>query len=150
MSFEIGSIILVRNYPLPTKVSDKFFIVIGIRDDSFTLLSMTTSQIYFDISLLKEGIITENDVSIYCFLKGQIIGKEGFCFRKNTFISHRNNISQFHTEKLKSFDVELMDVLIKSQIVSLLYSFYIYKGTKNKNKLIIENLLYELTKDSEL
>ena len=41
------------NYQLPTKVKDNFFIVIGFTENEISLLSMTTSQLYFSPSFIK-------------------------------------------------------------------------------------------------
>jgi len=146
--FELGSILLVKNYQLPTKVKDKFFIVIGITDEQITLMSMTTSQVYFDPSLIKHGTIKDRDMSIYCFMKKQIIGKNGFYFHQNTFISHRSNILPFSIEKIKLLNIEYMDCLTKEEIINLIYSFYSYVGIPKKHKNIFSKILYELTEKS--
>lgn len=146
--FELGSILLVRNYRLPTKVKDKFFIVIGIADEGITLMSMTTSQIYFDSALIKHGTIKDRDMSIYCFIKEKIIGKAGFYFRQNTFISHRANILSFSIEKVNSLTIEYMDCLTKEETINLVYSFYGYVGLPKKYKNIFEKILQELTEES--
>ena len=143
--FELGSILLVKNYPLPTKVKDKFFIVIGIADKQITLMSMTTSQVYFDSALIKHGIIKDRDMSLYCFIEKRIIGENGFYFRQNTFISHRLNILHFSVEKIKSLNIEYMDCLTKEEIINLMYSFYTYIGTPKKYKSFFEKILHQLT-----
>ncbi|GHT66197.1 hypothetical protein AGMMS50239_27280 [Bacteroidia bacterium] len=139
MNFEVGSILLVRDYKLPTKIKDKFFIVIGKGENEISLLSMTSSQIYFDSALIKHGVITYRDMSLYCFEKDRVIGVNGFSFRKNTFISHRMNIHIFTSEKIKLLNIEYVDCLIKEEIIELIYSFY--KKTPSKFKGIFEKIL---------
>ncbi|MCM1170144.1 MAG: hypothetical protein NC324_09450 [Bacteroides sp.] len=92
--FPIGSILLVHDYHLPT-TKDKFFIVLGSEGNDLHLLSMTTSKIYFDDSLLKHGLIVDRDMSVYCFERGRKVGEKGFFFHKHTIISHRSNVHRF-------------------------------------------------------
>jgi len=106
---------------------------------------MTTSKMYFDVSLLKHSIIQDRNLSIYCFLKDKIIGKSGFCFHKNTFISHRFNIHSFDNNTLSSFDIEYKDCLTKKELLGLVYSFYKYNGTQRKYKSLFEKILSDLT-----
>jgi hypothetical protein len=146
MNFDIGSILLVKDYQLPTKVKDKFFIVIGLEDNKVTVVSMTTSQVYFDSSLIKYGVIKDRDMSIYCFPKHQVIGQNGFFFRKDTFVSHRSNILPFSIEKIDSLNIEYMDCLTKEEIINLVYSFYTYVGTPKKYKKIFETILTDISK----
>ncbi|GHT32945.1 hypothetical protein AGMMS49574_17560 [Bacteroidia bacterium] len=143
MTFEIGSILFVKDYQLPTKIKNKFFIVIGISDGDILLLSMTTSQLYFDESLIKHGVIIDRDMSVYCFEQNRMIGRNGFAFRKNTFISHRANIHAFNSEKLDSLNIEYIDCLIKEEIIELIYSFY--KRTPPKYTTIFERILSMLS-----
>jgi hypothetical protein len=143
MIFEVGSILLVKDYQLPTKIKDKFFIVIGISDGEICLLSMTTSQLYFDESLIKHGAIIDREMLVYCFEQNRVIGRNGFAFHKNTFISHRNNIHAFNSEKLDAMNIEYIDCLIKEEIIELIYSFY--KKTPPKYATIFEKILAELS-----
>jgi len=144
--FELGSILLVKNYRLPTKIKDKFFIVTGVTEDEIILMSMTTSQIYFDFSLIKYGTIKDRDMSIYCFPKKQIIGKNGFYFHQNTFISHRSNIFSISTTKMKSLNIEYMDCLTDQEIINLVYSFYSSESVSKKHKKVFEKILFKITK----
>jgi hypothetical protein len=144
MNFEVGSILIVRDYKLPTKIKDKFFIVIGKGENEITLLSMTTSQVYFDTSLIKHGEIIDRDMSIYCFEKHKVIGINGFAFHKNTFIYHKRSIHSFSAEKLNALSIECLDCLIKGEIIELIYSFY--KKTPLKFKGIFEKILFEISK----
>jgi len=141
MIYETGTILLIKNYQLPSKVKDKFFIVLGTIDNRTILLSMTTSQVYFDSSLIKHGIIRDRDISVYCFEKGRAIGKNGFSFHKNTFISQRSNILSFSLEKIDNLTIEYIDCLTKEETVNILYSFYKYEGTANKYKSFLEEIL---------
>ena len=145
MIFEVGSILLVRNYKLPGKIKDKFFIVLGITDTQITLMSMTTSQVYFDESLIKHGVIKDRDLSLYCFEKNRIIGKNGFYFHKNTFISQRSNIFIFNMEKINSLTIEYMDCLTKEETINLIYCFYKHPGVSQKYKEVFANILTEFT-----
>lgn len=142
--YPIGSILLAKNYKLPTAVKDKFFIVIATQEGYMSLLSMTTSKIYFDTSLVKHGIIRDRDVSVYCFKSGIVIGQNGFSFRKDTIVSHRSNIHQVSEEKLRIMDIEVMDFMIKDELINLIYSFYKYKYIDDKYKTILEDVLNNL------
>ena len=124
MKFEVGSILFISNYPLPTKVKDKFFIVIGHFENEISLLSMTTSKIYFDPILIKHGLIQDRDLSLYCFEKDRVIGQNGFAFRKHTFVTHRKNILEFPIGKINSLDVNCLDCLIKQELKDLIYNIY--------------------------
>jgi hypothetical protein len=83
-------------------------------------------------------------MSIYCFLKDKVIGKNGFAFRKNTFVSNKSNIHLFSAEKISSLNVEYKDCLIKEELIDLIYSFYKYKGTAKKYKNLLEEVLFKL------
>jgi len=144
MTYPIGAILLIRGYQLPTKVKDKFFIVVSEEKNEYNLLSMTTSQVYFDESMITHGIIKDRDMSLYCFEEGRIIGKNGFAFRKNTFVSHRSNIHHFTGEKIEKLNIEVKDELTSEEIINLVYSFYSYKGTAKKYKEIFEQILNDL------
>ena len=143
--FPVGSILLIHDYNLPTTTKDKFFIVLGSEQNSLQLLSMTTSKIYFDAKLLKHGPIIDGELSVYCFPQGRKIGKNGFAFQKHTIISHRGNIHRFSPEQLAKYKIRVCDCLVKQELIDLLYSFFKYRGTKNKDKQIFERLLTTLT-----
>ena len=145
MTFEIGSILFVKDYQLPTSVKDKFFIVVAVTEQNITLMSMTTSQIYFDNSLIKHGIIEDRNLSVYCFPKNKVIGKNGFSFNKDTIISHRWNVHEFSAELFATLNIEYKDCLISEEIVNLIYSFYSYAGIPKKHKQLFEKILFELT-----
>jgi len=145
MIFETGAILLIKNYQLPTKVKDKFFIVLGTIDNRAILMSMTTSQVYFDSSLIKHGIIKDRDISVYCFEKGRVIGKNGFCFHKNTFVSQRSNIFSLGIERINTLAIEYIDCLIKEEMANLLYCFYKYEGTAKKYKVFLEEVLIKFS-----
>ena len=115
-------------------------------EQDITLMSMTTSQFYFDKSLIKHGVIQDRDLSVYCFPKDKVIGRNGFSFSKNTIISHRWNVHKFRVEQLAVLNIEYKDCLIKEEIVNLIYSFYSYSGTLKKHKQLFEKILFELTK----
>lgn len=142
--YPIGSILLAKNYKLPTTIKDKFFIVLAAQEDSVSLLSMTTSKIYFDTSLVKHVVIRDRDVSVYCFKSGVVIGQNGFSFRKDTIVSHRSNIHQVSEKKLRILDIEVMDCMIKDELINLIYSFYKYKYIDDKYKIILEDVLNNL------
>lgn len=144
MEYEAGTILLIHDYHLPTQQKDKFFIVLGSDADGIRLLSMTTSKIYFDVSLLKHGPITDRDLSVYCFEAKRVIGQNGFFFRKHTIVSHRQNIHYFDTNRFSAYKIEFLDVLRKEELIDFLYSFYTYKGTKKKDKLLLEGILSAL------
>jgi hypothetical protein len=142
MNFEVGSILLVKDYKLPTEIKDKFFIVIGKYENEINLLSMTTSQLYFDESLIKHGVIRDREMSVYCFEQNTVIGRKGFAFHKNTFIYHERSIHSFTTKKLNTLNIEYLDRLLKEEIIELIYSFY--KKTPSKFKKVFEKILVEL------
>ena len=131
-------------YKLPTTIKDKFFIVLATKGSSMSLLSMTTSKIYFDTSLVKHGTVKDRDISVYCFKSGVVIGQNGFSFRKDTVVSHRNNIHQVSEDKLNTMDIELRDCMLKDELVNLIYSFYKYQYIDDKHKPVLENVLDEL------
>jgi hypothetical protein len=143
MTYPLGSILLVRNYRLPTTVKDKFFIVIGENGNEFNLLSMTTSKIYFDGALIRHGVIKDRELSVYCFERGRVVGKKGFCFHKNTIVSHRSNIHIFTIEKIAALNIEVMDILLKPELENLIYSFY-QSNIPNKYKKLFEDILNKI------
>lgn len=145
MNYTPGTILLIRDFRLPSQEKDKFFIVLGSDENGIRLLSMTTSKIYFDVSLLKHGPITDRDLSVYCFEAKRVIGQNGFFFRKHTVVSHRQNIHYFGADRFAAYKIEFQDILLKEELIDLLYSFYTYKGTKKKDKKILETLLSDLT-----
>ena len=143
MTYPLGSILLILDYQLPTTVKDKFFIIVGENKDEYNLLSMTTSQIYFDPALIKHGVIKDREMSLYCFEQGRIIGKDGFSFNKNTIISHRFNIHCFTKEKMAGLNILFQDVLLKEELENLIYSFY-KSNISNRYKKIFEQILTEI------
>lgn len=147
MIYPQGSIILIKSYKLPMEEKDKFFIVIDQRGNEYNLLSMTTSQFYFTEDIIQHGVINEDTgASMYCFKKNQIIGINGFAFRKHTFINHNSNIHQFSFELLDNYVVEVKDTLLKDELENLVYSFYKYKGTPMKYKSVLELILNDICK----
>lgn len=143
MNFEVGSIILIKNYPLSSEIKDKFFIVLSKTEKELNLLAMTTSQIYFNAPI-KHGKIIEGDASFFCFEKRKIIGKNGFSFKQDTIISNRTNIHAFTNERLEKHEIEYKDCLIDKEFIDLIYSFYSYKGIPKKYKEIFEKMLDRL------
>jgi len=143
MTYPLGSILLVFDYQLPTTIKDKFFIVIGENKHKYNLLSMTTSQIYFDPKFIRHGVIKDRNMSVYCFECGKIIGKNGFYFHKNTIVSHRSNIHCFTKEKIAKLNIQLQDILLKEEFANLIYSFH-QSNIPNKYKIMFEQILNEL------
>ena len=143
MTYSLGSILLVRNYQLPMTVKDKFFIVIGRKENDYNLISMTTSRIYFDPALIGHGVIKDREMSVYCFECGRVIGKNGFSFHKHTIVSHRSNIHIFTMEKIAKLNVELQDILLKEEFENLVYSFY-RSNISNKYKKSFEQILNDV------
>ncbi|MDR2653582.1 MAG: hypothetical protein LBC68_14980 [Prevotellaceae bacterium] len=144
MKYPVGSILLIKDYPLPKTIKDKFFIVLAQCENKINLLSMTTSQIYIDGNLIKHGLIQDRAISLYCFYKDRKIGKNGFCFHKHTFISHRNNIHPFTEERLNELNIEYKDCLINKEFADLIYSFYKHNNIPIQYKEIFENILSNL------
>lgn len=143
MKYDSGSILLIRNFELPTCHKNKLFIVIGNMDKNIELFAITTSQIYFNVPI-KKGLISDNGISVYCFPAKQKIGKNGFSFDKDTFISHRNSIFEFKEEQLKHYDVEIKDILIEKELNDLIYSLYKHSDTKRKYKRMLEIILFKM------
>lgn len=147
MTYPLGSIILIKDYQLPTEKKDKFFIIIEKNDDDYNLLTMTTSQFHFSPDIIKHGVINKDEgAAMYCFERGRVIGVNGFSFRKHTFVNHNSNIHQFSFEQLNHYTVEVMDTLIKKELEDLIYSFYQYKGTPRKYKAVLESILEKICK----
>lgn len=148
MSFEVGNILLFRNFKLPLETKDKFFIVLDQKEDEYTLMSMTTSKQYIHDEKLKHGMIEDGDVVVYCFMKDVLVGENGFSFRKNTFVSTRSNTHIFTGFFLAEAQVDVLDVLKQEELVNLVYCFYKSKHTPRKYKKIFECVLTRLL-DSE-
>lgn len=144
MSFEVGDILLVKNFKLPSEVKDKFFVVLDRKGDDYAILSMTTSQQYICDEKIQHGIIADGDVVVYCFLKHKQIGINGFSFRKNTFVSTRSNTHVFAASLLEELEVEFKDTLLSNELIDLLYCFYKSKHTARKYKKIFESRLNDL------
>lgn len=147
MTYPIGSIILIKQYQLPTEIKDKYFIVLEKEGNEYNFLSMTTSKFYFSPLLIKRGIINKDGgASMYCFEKNQVIGKNGFSFPLHTFVNHNSNIHQFSFELLSEYEVQVLDILIDKELIELLYSFLKYKGTPRKYKPFLESVLNRVCK----
>ena len=145
MTYPIGSILLIKQYKLPTEEKDKFFIVIEQDGDINNLLSMTTSKFHFSTNLIKHGIVSQGSgASMYCFEKDRIIGEKGFYFSKHTFINHNSNIHEFSFDKLSQYKIDIKDTLLLEELQNLIYSFYQYKGTPKKMKIKLENILSKI------
>lgn len=142
--YKVGDILLIEDYPLPTKDKDKFFIVIGLNKDEFHLLSMTTSQLYFDTSLVKYGEIVDRELSGFCFPAGYVAGLNNFSFKKHTFISHRHSIREHDDKFISNLHVKYQDHLKNKELGDLVYSFYKSEKVKRSYKSCLENVLVEL------
>jgi hypothetical protein len=146
MTYPIGSILLFEKFKLPTEEKDKFFIVIDKERNSYNLLSMATSKFYFSENLIKHGVINQGSgASMYCFEKDKIIGENGFCFRKHTFINHNSNIHEFSFDLLSQYKIYIKDKLLINELQNLIYSFYQYRGIPKKMKLKLENILNRIS-----
>lgn len=148
--YKIGDILLIEDYPLPTQEKDKFFIVIGFHKDEFHLLTMTTSQLYFDLSLVQYGEIIDRELSGFCFPAGHIIGLNNFAFKKHTFISHRHSIREHSDEFLSHFHVKYQDHLRNKELGDLVYSFYKNEKVKRSYKPELEHILNELYQNDKI
>jgi hypothetical protein len=150
MTYPIGSILLIKKYKLPTEEKDKFFIVIEQEGDINNLLSITTSKFYFLPNLIKHGVINQDsDASMYCFEKDKVIGENEFSFEKHTFINHNSNIHKFNSEILARYSIEIKDKLLLNEFQNLVYSFYRYRGTPKKIKILLENILKKISLNYE-
>lgn len=147
--YKIGDILLIEDYPLPTQDKDKFFIVIGYNKDGFHMLSMTTSQLYFDVSLVKYGEIVDRELSGFCFPAGYVVGLNNFSFIKHTFISHRHSVREHDDKFLSNFRVQYKDHLKNKELGDLVYSFYKSEKVKRAYKPNLENVLDQLYKCSD-
>lgn len=144
MLFEVGSILLVKDFRLPSEIKDKFFVVLDREGDDYALLSMTTSQQYVHGEKVKHGTIEDGDVVMYCFLKDVQVGINGFAFRKNTFVSTRSNTHVFTAPIFDKLKVELVDVLMRKELTDIVYCFYKSKHTPRKYIKKIESKLNDL------
>jgi len=143
MKYKAGTILLIRNFKLPTCYKDKLFIVIGNTDKEVELFAITTSQIYFNAPV-KKGLICDNGISVYCFPANLKIGEKGFSFDKDTFISHRSSIFEFNEDFLMQCDIKVMDILKREELYDLIYSLYRHSELKRKYKRILENILWRM------
>lgn len=148
--YKVGDILLIEDYPLPTREKDKFFIVIGFNKGEFHLLAMTTSQLYFDISLVRYGEIKDRELSGFCFPAGHTIGVNNFSFKKHTFISHRYSIREHNDDFLAHFHVTYQDHLKNKELGDLIYSFYKNEKVKRTYKFELERILNELYQDGKI
>lgn len=139
--YRVGDVLLIKDYPLPTQDKDKFFIVIGDHGTTCHLLAITTSQLYFDINLVKYGEIVDRELSGFCFPAGHVIGENNFYFKKHTFLSHRDNVREHDDNFLVRFSIEYKDHLKRKELNDLIYSFYKSDKVKRKYKPILEKIL---------
>lgn len=144
--YNIGDILLIEDYPLPTEDKDKFFIVIGNLETGYQLLSITTSKLYFDVSLVKYGEIVDRELSGFCFPANHVIGVNNFYFKKNTFLSHRSSLKEHDNAFLARFNVRYIDHLKDNELGDLVYSFYKSEKTKRKYKPTLESVLEDIVK----
>lgn len=140
--FEVGDIICVRDFLKGRKPNgDKLFVVLGKTDDR-NLNVISTSQIYFDETLIKDGKITDGVSSFYCMPKGKIVGMHGFQFKKDTIFSMQSNIITFNNEKYEQYKIDVMDRLFPQRTRDLLRFFL--EQPQNKYKNILQEALNEL------
>jgi hypothetical protein len=144
MIYPIGTILLVKDYQYYGGIKDKFFIVLSESDGSHNLMAITTSQPYLNQDQIKHGNILDRDMSIYCFEANKIIGKSGFAFPKNTFVTHRNNEHKWNSERFSQNNVIVKDELIFEELNNLVYSFYTSKltskGLKKELEVVLERI----------
>lgn len=137
---ERGDIIIIKDYLKVNRPDkpNKIFIVIANIDGSYSVLSAVTSQIYFNENI-KYGIIKfGNEGKLFCFPSGHIIGKNGFAFKKDTFIYLSYNIKRLTQEQLSLYNIEIKD-RINDDIYNELIEF-LYPAIKGKEKQHIHKI----------
>lgn len=141
-----GSIVHLENYKLPSIEKNKFFIVLFKSKLDLYLLSMTTSQKYINDSLITHGRIIDRQFEYHCFKADKCICTNGYYFSKDTFIKiDRLNAQEFSREKLEEFNFTVKGVLIKEELINLLYTFYTSDKTIKRIKSQIEDILFRLS-----
>lgn len=152
MIYPRGSIIEIKDFPLPQGPKDKYFIVIDCIDDKlYSLLAMTTtnkSGFYFDLSAinLKYGSLAYlNEPNfMFCFPADFIIGINSFYFWEDTFLLSDTCFRGYVCDELEKLNPNLLDTLKPNVLNDLVYCLYRSNLTKYKYKKILENVLVEL------
>lgn len=147
--YKSGQIYYIKNFKqsensLP---KNRFVVILSIRKvDYAVIIHKVTSEPYCEAKLLKPKGNTVNDkTDIFFFPKNEIIGKNGFNFKMDSYI-HMGvwNISDFSLEKFQSFDSNYCDELIDEWINDLLYFIYKSEHIKQKYVSLLEEELDKL------
>lgn len=110
---------------------DKFMIVILQTSSDAVVAPLTTSKDYIpDYHKGKRCVIDEpSRLHCYCIPKDLPIGKNGFSFRKDTYIQvqgnlMKRNIAELTEKYLSNGAAKLMDALTDKEYSDLLYCIY--------------------------
>jgi hypothetical protein len=144
----IGEIIHIKNFQLPNKVKNKFFVVLYEDNDDAIVVSMTTSKVYISDEQRIPGTIKTTTQHLYFIPKNKVVGTNGFSFRKDTFLLTFNNTYETQKEELKLTypDIEVMCKLTDKEFLELAYCFYKSPYVSRKHKRKLEPIIEQLTK----
>lgn len=142
---KVGSIICIRGY-LPKPNGDKLFVVVGDMGEELNLLAITTSQMYFDPTLFRHGIIEDRANKFYGIPKGLKIGTGGFSFNKDTIFSLQSKLIPMDKKSMEGRKIYCMDVMESGELLSLLL-FY-HDNIQMKYREHIDSLIELLKKDT--
>ncbi len=153
--FLSGNLLLIRNFELRSgETKDKFLIVLAdINSSSKIVASFTTSQAYINPKDIKPGCIKTATKHCYHFPKGRIIGENGFCFKKDTYVFLFDNVKEFDIQRLQTkYPYDQIDVMCRlsdEEYCNLLYCAYQGIFVTQKIKKIIEPVIEKLVKKIE-
>lgn len=128
-----GKILYIHNYDFGEEHAErnKYLIVLHKVDDTYILVSLTTSKDHIPDRLLATGNLClredENNIHSYFFPSEKVIGTNGFSFPRNTFIDiNKSQVFQKETIYLTDKYVvsgltEEKDVLTQEEYHNLLY-----------------------------
>jgi hypothetical protein len=143
----VGDLIHIENYQLPSEVKNKYFIVLYRNNEESIVVAMTTSKVYIREEFKIPGIIKTDSQHLYFIPKNKIIGRNGFYFKKDTFILTFNNAFNTDIELLKSTysEIEIKCKLLDSEFLEIIYCFYKSPYVSKRHKRMLEPIIEDLS-----
>ena len=148
-------ILYIKNFDFGEAYAErnKYLIVLHKVDESYLLVSLTTSKDHIPERLLTTGNTClredENNIHSYVFPAHKVIGNNGFSFSRNTFIDinksqvFKKEIIYFTEKYIESGLTEEKDILTAEEYHNLLYCIskarHIPIGIKKQIEKILTN-----------
>lgn len=130
MELKEGAILYIKDFEFgkkgAVKKKNKYLIVLLELEGNRLMFSLPSSQVYISKEKQKAGCINHKDmgISIFCFEQGDVIGQDGFAFKKDTFVYYAQVLERstsFLDAYMENGQLEVLDCLSKHFLTEVLY-----------------------------